>query len=521
MQESVLNKLKQFESILKKCLQARFGNNLPQDKVTLLNNTEFVNAEELQGLTNRNDIQGAILRKMLNSIINLSTNKTFNLENNQNVTLEYGKDIQSGIVEYYAKEISSKYKFDINELPGLLSDIELVKVIKERLEERLDKEIFNKTAIELLNIEGLAEFAKKYDKDLIDKYIKDNNIVFEKEIPQNKNPLDDFNQINGSLEIINIGDQKYLKFTDLTQEEHLIKITDDKEVLDLYKSKVSALTPGEKINPEEFFSDLKNIINKRQIKEESLTLQEEKLPDEINILEQSTKNILSMANKGVKPNSPIKAVPLEIDSEKKPTPIKAVPLEIKSEEIKEDILPLEPPHLEEEKISNDTIKNESDELSFTEALNTKKVDDEESKISDTISLGAKDLFNDVLNQSEVINNNTGSSLLDEAVTDTSAENNNSSGILTAEKYEELCMKYARGEELTQEEYYSLLKSTPDLMTEEEIQLLEKTGKQLTPTLATSNGQSLGFGSKNMIFYLTLVTVVIGLIFGAILFKLTS
>ena len=65
-----LNKLKQFESILKQCLIKRFGSFLPENKVSLLNNTEYIIGNEFTDGMDRNTFQGNILRNMLDSLIN-------------------------------------------------------------------------------------------------------------------------------------------------------------------------------------------------------------------------------------------------------------------------------------------------------------------------------------------------------------------------------------------------------------------------------------------------------------------
>ena len=86
-------------------------------------------------------------------------------------------------------------------------------------------------------------------------------------------------------------------------------------------------------------------------------------------------------------------------------------------------------------------------------------------------------------------------------------NFNNKNILTKEEYEELCRKYARGEDLTLDELKALRKATEVYANEEDLQdLFEEKG----PALVPKNNNQTGFAHKNFMLYVLILTLFIGL-----------
>ncbi len=87
-------------------------------------------------------------------------------------------------------------------------------------------------------------------------------------------------------------------------------------------------------------------------------------------------------------------------------------------------------------------------------------------------------------------------------------NFNNKNILTKEEYEELCRKYARGEDLTLDELKALRKATEVYANEEDLQdLFEEKGPALVPK---SNNNQTGFAHTNFMLYVLILTLFIGL-----------
>ena len=79
--------------------------------------------------------------------------------------------------------------------------------------------------------------------------------------------------------------------------------------------------------------------------------------------------------------------------------------------------------------------------------------------------------------------------------------------MTKEEYEELCRKYARGEELTLDELKALRTATEVYANEEDLQdLFEEKG----PALVPKNNNQTGFAHKNFMLYVLILTLFIGL-----------
>ena len=89
--------------------------------------------------------------------------------------------------------------------------------------------------------------------------------------------------------------------------------------------------------------------------------------------------------------------------------------------------------------------------------------------------------------------------------------------LTAEEYNELCMRYANNEQLTEEEMDALKRATPDLV-DNNVATVEKEGigLKLSNKLA-----SYGFASNASLLYIILITVFVGVFIGALIFSLVN
>lgn len=167
MLNDIIERLKQFEVILKKCILDRFGTNLPQNKIDIINNTSYVDENIMNGLKNGNEIQGRILRHMLNSIISFKCNKDFVLKNNTKISVPYGEDIEKELIELYASEIAQKYKFNID---YTTSSLEKANSLREILGDTFDFSVLNLNCEVVLDNPNLSLFATNYNNEILQKY---------------------------------------------------------------------------------------------------------------------------------------------------------------------------------------------------------------------------------------------------------------------------------------------------------------------------------------------------------------
>ena len=114
MPDDVFKKLLEFEKILKKCIIDRFRGILPQHKIDIINNTEYLVKDELVKFSSGIEIQGKILRDMLDSIIDIKFIKNVPIDDFTETYILFAEDIENEILEYYSKDISIKYKFNVN-----------------------------------------------------------------------------------------------------------------------------------------------------------------------------------------------------------------------------------------------------------------------------------------------------------------------------------------------------------------------------------------------------------------------
>lgn len=153
-------KLGQFQEILKKCIIDRFGASLSQDKIDLLNSTNYVIESELVHFKTGTEIQGKILRDMLRSIIHIKCIKEFTQEDGSTTNIIYGEDIEKEIIEFYAANIADRYKFGIDSSSNRLSiAFELMDIFGPNF----DKVMLSKNANEILSMNEAALFASNYN----------------------------------------------------------------------------------------------------------------------------------------------------------------------------------------------------------------------------------------------------------------------------------------------------------------------------------------------------------------------
>ncbi|MGM9877862.1 MAG: hypothetical protein ACI33S_04350 [Bacilli bacterium] len=243
MSNETIEKLKQFQSILKTCILDRFKNNLPQDKIDLINKTDFVNIDELKSYNNALDIQGAILRKMLYSIIHITCNKDIQV-GNETKSVEYGKLLNDLLVEHFAIEISGRYKFQIISDEKLRDKLTIVNEIKKVLGAKFESLVLTQNAKYILSIDGLKEIEAIFDVNAIDEANKPIQTNSE------NTPLQQQNSPNPNE--IDITD--YIKNTNNQNNQPVTKTIQDEK----YEELVMRYARGEKLSEEELKMLLKS-----------------------------------------------------------------------------------------------------------------------------------------------------------------------------------------------------------------------------------------------------------------------
>lgn len=485
-----LNRLKQFESLMKQNLIIKFGPFLSDNKIALLNFQSFVDEDIIGKCDNNEDkMRELIVRTLLDNILDIRCKKDLEI-NGKVETISYGDLLQEILVSYYTKSIADSYQFTASGL----SDEELMKItlLKNELGDDFDKIVLNNDANTLLAIAGNGDLIKEADNDAIKRYTE--NLNRNEKVDTEREEVKESFENKGQINIVYLNGRQYVKYIDSDDVVHLVETEHTNDLVSkVYKDKIKDVGPNGRINPEDFFNELTSFVN-----EENLTATEDVNLDYLNHEEV---NMLSFIHSNSAYKDDVKDGKVTHNSDN-------------------TIHVLES--------SNDIVVTDTDSHDLVS--------------SKVISQSESDLSNDL----------NGKTLQKEEVND--------DVVLSRKEYEELCDKFKSGGNLTLEQLRALKKyeelymqeyrtwgsvnsevqsTAPDVQNENTIQesnvitpeeIQEKTDELIKeegleeagPILRMGNGERryAGFTNKYLIIYLVIMTICIGVIIGAALFKMT-
>ena len=214
MLESDLDKVKQFENVIKGYLIKEFGEYIPNDRVTLLYGRNY--ADEIKSnKDNEESVNGELTRKMLDDLINVSCYKEIRVSDELVIPLPYGISLEDAIINYFANKLSEKYGFKIDKIPGLLEDMEIVAELDKKLDGNLAKRVFNEDALSLLKGSAFSEIVQKYDDAALADYLINVDSLSNESLDQEKtNELLNETLDNQNMEIVTIEGKQYMKYVD-------------------------------------------------------------------------------------------------------------------------------------------------------------------------------------------------------------------------------------------------------------------------------------------------------------------
>lgn len=455
MQNISLDKLKQFESLMKKCLIARFGKYLPQDKISLLNSRSFIDENIIGSGLNIETAQGEVIRSIMSGVIDVRCQKEIKI-NGDTENVDFGEYLQEGIIEYYTQDLAEKYRININDKPELKDNLEMIALLREKLGQDLDSMVFIKTAVEILDASELEEAIKKSDTEALKEHLaqkQDISIPGKKGMAEETKDEPSLTQ-KERIQIVYIEGKQYIKYIDKEDQVHLIESNNPDRISELYKSALSKLDNGKDFKPEDLFKELTSVLA-----EESSMTSDEVNPD---LLTSEEINMLDFIHS--------------------------------TEKYKDDLKKDDVRHFKDMKIhaieeTNDlVVTDDHDGLVESTHIN-------DGEYNQDLSTGERELPQEQESDDEKV--------------------------LTEEEYEELCMKFANNTDLTLDELRALRRSTPEEMLERE-QIEEEIERRTSgPVLKlnNSNYSMAGFSNKYILAFIIIMSSCIGLILGALLFKL--
>lgn len=464
-----LEKAREFESLVKRVLISKYGKMLPSDKITLLNTTEFLDESIIKA--DPSNVYGEVIRKVVGSVIDVTCTKELYISEDEAKDIIYGEYLEEGLIEFYSRKIAEKFNLNLEDKPELKDNLDMVQKLYEKLGEGLDEKVFSEDALEILDAAELEELITECDNQAIESYL--NNLSTAKGIGEVKDEVTPINgkgdvlDEEGRVQIVYLNGVQYIKYVDKEEQVHLVETNDSKHVSEVYRKTILGLNPGDKLDAEAFFKELTSYIP-----ETNLDVKEDIKTSSLNNEEVNMMNFIHSSKE------------FELDG-------------------KEDVIT----HSSDQTIhvienTNDIVVTD-DKGDHVES--TVISDDEDPELKDDAG-GVKP---EEIQEEEKI---------DEKV-------------LTPEEYEKLCMKFANNEELTLEELRALRRSTPEEMvrSQEDKELLEQMREEENELVRQNEGPilsypgkykygSAAFTNKYLLIYVILITICIGFIVGALLFK---
>lgn len=464
-----LEKAREFESLVKRVLISKYGKMLPSDKITLLNTTEFLDESIIKA--DPSNVYGEVIRKVVGSVIDVTCTKELYISEDEAKDIIYGEYLEEGLIEFYSRKIAEKFNLNLEDKPELKDNLDMVQKLYEKLGEGLDEKVFSEDALEILDAAELEELITECDNQAIESYL--NNLSTAKGIDEVKDEVTPINgkgdvlDEEGRVQIVYLNGVQYIKYVDKEDQVHLVETNDSKHVSEVYRKTILGLNPGDKLDAEAFFKELTSYIP-----ETNLDVKEDIKTSSLNNEEVNMMNFIHSSKE------------FELDG-------------------KEDVIT----HSSDQTIH--VIENTNDIV---------VTDDKGDHVEST-----------------VINDDEDPELKDDAggvkPEEIQEEEKIDEKVLTPEEYEKLCMKFANNEELTLEELRALRRSTPEEMvrSQEDKELLEQMREEENELVRQNEGPilsypgkykygSAAFTNKYLLIYVILITICIGFIVGALLFK---
>ena len=276
-----LDKAKQFEALVVKCLINKYGKILPKNKIELLNSTNFLTEEMLNNVTSKEELQGVIVRAVFRGILNIECKKELTIDGKKEL-IDYGQDLENELIEYYSNALVQEYGIEINKIDGLSDNIEMVMKLKDKLDEGLDSLVFESDAIKLLNAAQLKDLIEKNDNLAIENYIKEKNDILNAKGQLEQKQLDTLNkELNDKsrLQICYLNGKQYIKYIDKSDKVHLIETKDPLIISKAYKEGLKTYVSSNNLDVDDFFQNLKDINDEIELK----TLKEKDLDNATSI----------------------------------------------------------------------------------------------------------------------------------------------------------------------------------------------------------------------------------------------
>lgn len=172
MPEEVYNQIREFEIKIKKIIEEKYGKNISPEKIAVIDSKSYTDLVDTSNGIDPNKIESEIVRNMFNDCVDITSEKTLDVEGTMR-EISYAGNLQRGLVEYYTQELAREYNLQLDTIPELQNDVNMIIFIKQVLGESFDEVMYKENAATFLNNNiAFQDLIKHCDRMAIEEYVK-------------------------------------------------------------------------------------------------------------------------------------------------------------------------------------------------------------------------------------------------------------------------------------------------------------------------------------------------------------
>ena len=167
---------KKCDESLKNTLIKLYGQYMNEDKLNAFKNKDYI-TDEVMGIKRLNDVFDYILNNMLNDLLNVICNTKTQIDEETDLSIPCGITLKNALKSYYKLAISRKISFTPRINYEYAFDIDTINYLNEYFDNVVDKNVFNKNALELLEVEELNGYVDLTISNDLQDYLQKENLL--------------------------------------------------------------------------------------------------------------------------------------------------------------------------------------------------------------------------------------------------------------------------------------------------------------------------------------------------------
>lgn len=172
MPEEVYNQIREIEIKIKKIIEEKYGKNISPEKIAVIDSKSYTDLVDTSNGIDPNKIESEIVRNIFNDCVDITSEKALDVEGTMR-EIPYAGNLQRGLVEYYTQELAREYNLQLDTIPELQNDVNMIIFIKQVLGESFDEVMYKENAATFLNNNiAFQDLIKHCDRMAIEEYVK-------------------------------------------------------------------------------------------------------------------------------------------------------------------------------------------------------------------------------------------------------------------------------------------------------------------------------------------------------------